>query len=158
MRSKKAPLRSVIPDGKYKSTEVTKLINKVMESGKKSIAERQVYNALEIVKQVSKQDELEVLKTAIENIKPRMEVRSRRVGGAAYQVPMPVTPRRQFALALRWLVSEANKLPNSSHHTFADKLASEILGAYNNEGGSIKKRDDTHRMADANKAFAHFRW
>lgn len=158
MRSKQAPRREVQPDAKYNSLEVAKIINRAMTRGKKTVAEKQVYNALEIIAEKSKKDPIEVLKLALDNIKPKMEVRSRRVGGAAYQVPMPVTPRRQFSLSVRWLVEVANKRPNSAHHTFADKLASEILDASKGEGGTIKKRDDTHKMADANKAFAHFRW
>lgn len=129
-----------------------------MRQGKRTVAERNIYRALDIIKEKTGQDPLEVLKTALDAIKPKMEVRSRRVGGAAYQVPMPVSPRRQFSLSLRWLVTEAGKLPNSSFHTFSEKLAAEIMSAIKGEGGSIKKRDDTHRMAEANKAFSHFRW
>ncbi len=158
MRSKRAPKRQIQPDFKYNSIEVAKLINRSMRNGKKSVAEKQVYRALEIVHQQLKKDELEVLQTALNNIKPKMEVRSRRVGGAAYQVPMPVSPRRQFSLSIRWLVTFANKRPNSAYHTYADKLAAEIIDAYKGEGGAIKKREDTHKMAEANKAFAHFRW
>ena len=101
---------------------------------------------------------LEVLLTALANIKPKTEVRSRRIGGAAYQVPMPVSPRRQFSMSIRWLVEFANKRSNSEYHTYGEKLAAEIMDAYNNQGAAIKKRDDVHRQADANKAFAHFRW
>ncbi len=158
MRSKRAPRRPIQPDFKYNSVEVAKLINRSMRNGKKSVAEKHVYRALEIVRQQLKKDELEVLQTALNNIKPKMEVRSRRVGGAAYQVPMPVSPRRQFSLSIRWLVTFANKRPNSTYHTYADKLAAEIIDAYKGEGGAIKKREDTHKMAEANKAFAHFRW
>ena len=158
MRSKRAPQRSIQPDYKYKSIEVAKLINRSMRNGKKTVAQKHVYRALEIVRQQLKKDELEVLKTSLNNIKPKMEVRSRRVGGAAYQVPMPVSPRRQFSLAIRWLVTFANQRPNSNYHTYADKLAAEIIDAYRGEGGAIKKREETHRMAEANKAFAHFRW
>jgi len=158
MRSKSAPIRKVIPDPRYNSTEVTKIINRVMISGKKSIAIKHVYNALEIIKKETKEKPLDVLLSALDNIKPRVEVRSRRVGGAAYQVPMPVTPRRQLALAIRWLVDYANSRSNSEYHTYGEKLAAEIIDAHKEEGPSIKKRDDVHRMADANKAFAHFRW
>ena len=129
-----------------------------MISGKKSIATKHVYNALELIKKETKKDPLETLILALDNIMPRVEVRSRRVGGAAYQVPMPVTPRRQSALAIRWLVEYAASRSNSEYHTFGEKLAAEILDASREEGPSIKKRDDVHRMADANKAFAHFRW
>lgn len=158
MRAKKAPRRIVQPDAKYNSIEVAKIINRSMRDGKRTVAEKQVYNALEIIANKTKQDPLEVLKQALENIKPKMEVRSRRVGGAAYQVPMPVTPRRQFSLSIRWLITMANKRSNSSHHTYADKLSAEIMDAAQGEGGTIKKREDTHKMAEANKAFAHFRW
>jgi small subunit ribosomal protein S7 len=129
-----------------------------MQNGKKSIAVKLVYTALDKVEAELKTKPLEVLLTSLENIKPRTEVRSRRVGGAAYQVPTPVPPRRQFALSIRWLVENANKRSNSEYHTFADKLAAEIIDAYNETGNAIKKRDDVHRMAEANKAFAHFRW
>lgn len=158
MRAKKAPRRNIQPDSRYNSIEVAKLINRVMQSGKRSVAERHVYNALNIIKDKTKKDEIEILNQALENIKPKMEVRSRRVGGAAYQVPMPVPPRRQFSLSLRWLVAGAQKRSNSTYHTFGEKLAAEILDALNLEGASMKKKEDTHRMADANKAFAHFRW
>jgi small subunit ribosomal protein S7 len=158
MRSKSAPIRKVIPDPRYNSVEVTKIINRVMISGKKSIAVRHVYNALDIIKKETKEKPLDVLLAALENIRPRVEVRSRRVGGAAYQVPMPVTPRRQSALAIRWLVDYAASRSNSEYHTYGEKLAAEVMDAYKEEGPSIKKRDDVHRMADANKAFSHFRW
>lgn len=158
MRSKRAPIRTVIPDPRYNSAEVTKIINRVMISGKKSIAVKHVYNAMDIIKKETKEKPLDILIKALDNIKPRVEVRSRRVGGAAYQVPMPVTSRRQSALAIRWLVDYAASRSNSEYHTFGEKLAAEIVDASREEGPSIKKRDDVHRMADANKAFAHFRW
>jgi len=158
MRSKAANLKRVTGDVKYNSLEVSKLINRSMLDGKKTVAEKQVYNALEILAQKTGQKALDVLMTALNNIKPKTEVRSRRIGGAAYQVPMPVSPRRQFSLSIRWLVEFANKRSNSEFHTYADKLAAEIMDAYNNQGAAIKKRDDVHRMADANKAFSHFRW
>jgi len=158
MRAKKAKLHEILPDAKYGSVEVTKLINRVMISGKKSVAERLVYDALDIVAKETKQKPLDVLLEALTNIKPKTEVRSRRVGGAAYQVPMPVSPRRQFALSIRWLVSYAQTRASSEYHTFAEKLAAEILSAQKSEGAAIKKRDDVHKMAEANKAFAHFRW
>ncbi len=158
MRAKRAPKRQIKPDFKYHSLEVAKLINRSMRNGKKTVAEKHVYRALDLVRQQLNKDELEVLQIALNNIKPKMEVRSRRVGGAAYQVPMPVSPRRQFSLSIRWLVTFANKRSNSAHHTYADKLAAEIIDAYKGEGGAIKKREDTHKMAEANKAFAHFRW
>lgn len=158
MRSKSAKIKATVLDPKYGNAEVAKLINRVMVNGKKIIAERLVYDALNIIEQKSKQKPLDVLLAALANIKPKTEVRSRRIGGAAYQVPMPVSPRRQFSLSIRWLVEFANTKSNSEFHTFAEKLAAEIMDAYNNVGASIKKRDDVHRMADANKAFAHFRW
>lgn len=158
MRAKKPNNPKVYPDPRYNSLEVSKLINRVMIDGKRSVAEKLVYGALDIVAEKTKQNALDVLLAALGNIKPKTEVRSRRVGGAAYQVPMPVSPRRQFSLSIRWLVTFANSKSNSEFHSFAEKLASEIIDAYNNTGAAIKKRDDVHRMADANKAFAHFRW
>lgn len=158
MRAKKAPRRQVTPDPRYQSIEVTKLINRVMVNGKKSVAVKHVYSALEKVGEETGAKPLDVLMTALDNIKPRTEVRSRRVGGAAYQVPMPVQPRRQFSLSLRWLTQYANARSSSEYHSFSDKLAAEILAAYKNEGAAIKKRDDVHRQAEANKAFSHFRW
>ncbi len=158
MRSKSANIRSVAVDGKYKSLEVAKLINRVMVDGKRTVAMRQVYNALDIIEEKTKQKALDVLMLALNTIKPKTEVRSRRIGGAAYQVPMPVSPRRQFSLSIRWLVEYANARSNSEFHSFGEKLAAEILDAGNNLGASIKKRDDVHRMAEANKAFSHFRW
>lgn len=146
------------PDMKYGSIIVSKFINKVMKDGRKSIAAKQVYNALEILAKDSKSDPVEFLKTALENVKPELEVRSRRVGGANYQVPMPVRPERKDSLAIRWIISAASDRPNKTHHTFADKLAAEIKEAHENQGGAVKKKLDTHKMAEANKAFAHFRW
>lgn len=158
MRAKATTVKRVTGDIKYNSLEVAKLINRVMRDGKKVVAEKQVYKALEIVGEKTKLQPIDVLMTALGNIKPKTEVRSRRIGGAAYQVPMPVSPRRQFSLSIRWLVDFSNKRSNSEYHTYGEKLAAEILDAYNNAGAAIKKRDDIHRMADANKAFAHFRW
>lgn len=158
MRAKTASKRQVAPDSKHNSIEVAKLINRVMQSGKKSIATRHVYHALDIAEQKTGQKGLDVLLTALGNIKPKTEVRSRRIGGAAYQVPMPVSPRRQFALSIRWLIEYAGSRSNKEYHTFADKLAAEIVDAAGGVGGAIKKRDDIHKMAEANKAFSHFRW
>ncbi len=158
MRSKTTNTKRVEGDVKYNSLEVAKLINRAMKDGKKVAAEKQVYAALDIVAEKTGQKALDVLMTALSNIKPKTEVRSRRIGGAAYQVPMPVSPRRQFSISIRWLVEYSNSKSNSEYHTYAEKLAAEIMDAYNNAGASIKKRDDVHRMADANKAFAHFRW
>lgn len=134
-----------------------RLINRVMRSGKKSVAEKQVYRALEILKEKS-ESPLSLLEQAIENIKPPMEVRPRRVGGAAYQVPMPVREGRRETLAIRWLIKAANARANKEYHTFAQKLAAEISDASQNAGGAIKKKLDIQRMAEANRAFAHFRW
>lgn len=158
MRSKPANVKRVTGDVKYSSLEVAKLINCLMQDGKKAVAEKQVYLCMKIIEDKMKSKPLDILLAALSNIKPKTEVRSRRIGGAAYQVPMPVSPRRQFALSIRWLVDAAGKRSNSEYHTFGEKLAAEVMDAYNNTGGTIKKRDDVHRMADANKAFAHFRW
>ncbi len=158
MRAKPAGVRKVLGDAKYNSVEVSKLINRVMFDGKKSVAEKQVYKAIELIGTATKRDGLESLKLALTTIAPKMEVRSRRIGGAAYQVPMPVSPRRQFSLGIRWLVTMAEARSNKEYHSFAEKLTAEVVDALNNVGGAIKKRDDIHRMADANKAFAHFRW
>lgn len=158
MRAKSASNKKVQGDVKYNSLEVAKLINRVMQDGKKVVAEKQVYKAMDLLGEKTGAKPLDVLMTALSNIKPKTEVRSRRIGGAAYQVPMPVSPSRQFSLSLRWLVEFAGKRSNSEYHTFGEKLAAEVMDAYNNQGAAIKKRDDVHRMADANKAFAHFRW
>jgi small subunit ribosomal protein S7 len=158
MRTKRAHTREITPDPRYKSRQVTKLIHRVMKSGKKSLAQNQVYAAFDIIQAKSKQQPLTVFEQAIDNIVPRMEVRSRRVGGAAYQVPMPVRGQRGFSLAIRWLVLESNKRQNNEYHTFAEKLAAEILDAVQNEGGAIQRKITSHKMAEANKAFAHFRW
>jgi small subunit ribosomal protein S7 len=158
MRSKRAVIREVAPDAKYGSTKVSRLINYVMLDGKKSVAQKQVYAALEILATQTNRKAVEVLEDVLKNVAPQMEVRSRRVGGAAYQVPMPVRGRRATALSLRWLVDEANKRSNKEFHSFGEKLAAEMIAALNNEGGAIAKRDNSHRMAESNKAFAHFRW
>jgi small subunit ribosomal protein S7 len=158
MRSKKAKIRETEPDLKYKSVKIAKLINCVMRDGKKSVAQAQVYAALEMAAEQSKKKVTDLLDEVLRTITPQMEVRSRRVGGAAYQVPMPVRGRRGFSLAIRWLVEEANKRSNKQYHSFADKLVAEMMDSLNNEGGSINRRDASHRMAESNKAFAHFRW
>ncbi len=147
----------VTPDPLYKSRLLAKIINRTMRDGKKSVAQKQVYQALELLKQ-DHPHPLKLLRQALENIKPQIEVRARRIGGAAYQVPVPVKGNRRESLAIRWLVQYANQRPNKEYHTFANKLAAEIKDAANNEGLAIKKKDITHRMAEANKAFAHFRW
>ncbi len=157
-RSSNIRKREIEPDLIYGSRLVTRLINRVMESGKKDIARKNVYQAFSIIKEKEKKEPLEVFRQAMENMKPIMEVRSRRVGGAAYQVPMPVKGNRKESLAIRWLVLETRRKPNSQFHTFAEKLAAEIIDAYHNTGGAIGKKAQIEKMADANKAFAHFRW
>lgn len=158
MRIKQAPVRATQPDVKYGSTRITKFINYVMRDGKRTVAQKQVYAALDSASKATNRPPIEVFEEAIKAITPQMEVRSRRVGGAAYQVPMPVKPRRGFALALRWLIEEANKRSNSEHHTFSEKLKAEMLDALSNQGGAVARKETAHRMADANRAFAHFRW
>jgi small subunit ribosomal protein S7 len=147
--------REIPPDPIYNSVLIQKLINKVMLNGKKSIAEKIVYGAMEIIKEKTKKDPLEVVEKAIQNATPLLEVRPRRVGGATYQVPVEVSPRRGLSLALRWIVRSARERKGMP---MKEKLASEILDAYNNTGGAIKKKDEMHRMAEANRAFAHYRW
>jgi small subunit ribosomal protein S7 len=158
MRSKRAKIREVSPDTKYQSVKVARFINYVMLDGKKSVAQKQVYEAMSILEEKTKKKAVEAFDEVLDIVAPQMEVRSRRVGGAAYQVPMPVKPRRAFSLALRWIIGEATKRSNRDFHTFGSKLAAEMLDALNNQGGAIAKRDGAHRMADANKAFSHFRW
>lgn len=136
---------------------VGKLINHIMRDGKKSVAERAVYDAFTIVKE-KHENPLEVFQEALKNIMPQMEVRSRRIGGAAYQVPVQVRGNRKTALALRWLIGEARSRPHNEYKTFAKKLAAEILDAAKGEGGAVRKRELAHKMADANRAFSHFRW
>ena len=158
MRAKKNYVRTVVPDSKYNSGVVAKLINAVMLEGKKTVAAKQVYDALSLIKEQTKSDEIAYLGQALENVKPQMEVRSRRVGGASYQVPTPVRNERKQTLAIRWLTAAARDRSNSSYHSFAAKLAAEIVDAHGEIGNAIKKKLDPHRMADANKAFSHFRW
>jgi small subunit ribosomal protein S7 len=134
---------------------VTKFINYAMSDGKKSVAERAIYNAFDIIKDKSGQDGVDVFRTALNNVKPSVEVKSRRIGGATYQVPVEVRPERRTQMAMRWIIGFARSRPE---HTFAERLAAELMMASKNEGPSIKKREDTHRMAEANKAFAHCRW
>ena len=157
-RGKKIEKRQISKDPLYGSSLVQKLINRTMKDGKKSVAQHQVYRAFEILEEKTKSDPLVVFNQALENIKPQMEVRPRRIGGAAYQVPMPVRGERQVSLAIRWLILAARARSNREFHTFAEKLAAEILDAAAGTGGAVKKKEDTHRMAEANKAFAHFRW
>jgi small subunit ribosomal protein S7 len=137
---------------------ITKLINRVMKSGKKNAAREQVYRALDLVKAKTNQDPLQFFLSALENIKPQMEVHARRIGGAAYQVPVPVRGPRRDSLAIRWLIYAARERSNTEFHNFAEKLAAELIDAAGNAGAAVKKKLDMHRMAEANKAFAHFRW
>ena len=147
--------RDVLPDPMYNSKLVTRLINNVMYDGKKGVAQKIVYGAFEIVNEKTGKDALEAFQEALENIMPVLEVKSRRVGGATYQVPMEVRPERRQTLGLRWLTVYAR---SRSEKTMKERLAGEIMDALNNTGGACKKREDTHKMAEANKAFAHFRW
>ena len=155
MRRNRAPRRTVEPDVKYNSEVVSRFINKVMHGGKKSVAQRIVYDAIEIAEGRAKKPGLEVFELAVKNVTPLLEVRPRRVGGATYQIPMEVRHDRRISLALRWLLAAARSRNGKS---MAEKLAAEIMDATNNQGSAVKKKDDTHRMADANKAFAHYRW
>jgi len=155
MRKKRAPKREIKLDPKYKSKLVTQLINKIMLDGKRSAAQKIVYGALEIAEQELNKPPLEVLDKVLENVKPMVEVRARRVGGASYQVPVEIRPERRLSLALRWIVTFARKRHEKS---MTRKLASEFIDAFNNQGGSIKKKEDMHRMAEANRAFAHYKW
>lgn len=142
----------------YGDLLVAKLINRAMYDGKKSTSQSQIYKGFEIVKEKTGQDALEAFRQALANIKPTMEVRPRRVGGAAYQVPMPVRGSRQDSLAIRWMIAAARARSNSQYHTFAEKIAAEIIDAINEEGGAVKKRQEMERVAEANRAFAHFKW
>ena len=150
-----AEKREVLPDAKYGDKVLTKFMNNLMIDGKKSVAERIVYNAFDRVEEKLKKAPVEVFHEALDNIKPNLEVRSRRVGGATYQVPVDVRPERREALAIRWLISAAQ---NRNENTMEERLAGELLDAVNNRGTAVKKREDTHKMADANKAFSHYRW
>ena len=150
--------RKISSDPLFGDVLLAKFINRVMRSGKKSVAEKNVYETLKKIKEKLNQEGLLVFRQAIENVKPQMEVRTRRIGGAAYQIPMPVKGDRRESLAIRWIIQAAQKRQGEEYHTFVDKLTAEILDAYNNTGGAIKKKEDTHRMAESYKAFAHFRW
>ena len=153
-RKRKAPVRKVYPDPKFHSEVVSKFINSIMYDGKRSTAEKILYTALEKMK-TKNQDPLKIFNTAISNVKPNLEVRSRRVGGATYQVPVEVKTNRSQALALRWILAASRKRKNK---TMAEKLFFELMDASQNKGSAVKKREDTHKMAESNKAFAHFRW
>ena len=147
--------REILPDPLYNSQLVTKFVNTVMERGKKSLAEGILYGALNKVAEKTQDDPMKTFKKAIENVKPALEVKSRRVGGSTYQVPVEVRPNRRTSLAIRWLIDYANQ---RGEKTMREKLAGELLDAANLRGGAVKKKDDTHKMAEANKAFAHYRW
>ena len=154
-RKRKAPKKLPVIDPKYKSTIIPKLINSIMYDGKKTIAEQIIYDAIDKIKTKSKDEPLNVFNDAINNIRPTVEVRSRRVGGATYQVPMEVRPKRAQTLAMKWIVDSAVK---RNEKTMRERVANEILDAFNNKGNAVKKREETHKMADANRAFSHFRW
>ncbi len=154
-RRREVPVRTPVPDPVYNSTLVSKFINCMMWSGKKSVSERIFYGAMDKIRRITGEDPLPIFKRAVENAKPVVEVKSRRVGGANYQVPIEVRPARRQSLALRWLIGNAR---SRSEHRMADRLGSELLDAARGRGTTIKRKDDVHRMAEANKAFAHFRW
>ena len=154
-RKRSAPKKIPIIDSKYKSTIIPKLINSIMYDGKKIIAEKIVYDALEKIKSKTKDEPINIFNDAIKNVRPTVEVRSRRVGGATYQVPVEVKSKRSQALALRWLIDASRKRKDKN---MSDKIFNEIYDAYQNRGSAIKKKEDTHKMAESNKAFAHFRW
>ena len=155
MRKRQAVKRDVLPDPIYNSKVVTKLINQIMQDGKKGTAQKILTDAFDIIKNTTNEDPYEVYLKALENVKPALEVKSRRVGGSNYQVPVEVTPARSQALALRWLTKYSRERGGKG---MADNLANEIIDAANGTGAAVKKREDTHRMAEANKAFAHYRW
>jgi small subunit ribosomal protein S7 len=154
-RRHKAEKREVIPDAKYGDVVLAKFMNSIMYEGKKSVAEAIVYGAFDAIESKSKQEPLPLFKQALENVAPAIEVRSRRVGGATYQVPVEVRPERRQALAIRWIINAAR---GRNDKTMVDRLSAELMDAANNRGNAVKKREDTHRMAEANRAFAHYRW
>ena len=154
-RRREVPKRKINPDPKFRNRMVSKFINKMMLGGAKSTSEQALYGAFDIIEQRYKQDPLEVFKKAIENVKPKLEVKSRRVGGATYQVPVEVRTGRRLALAMRWIIGYSR---SRGEQTMRERLAAEFVDASQNRGASIKKREDTHKMAEANKAFAHYRW
>ena len=154
-RRRVAEKREVLPDPKYNSKVVSKFMTAIMQDGKKSTAENICYGAFEVIKEKTGNDPLKVFKAALENVKPLVEVKPRRVGGATYQVPVEIRPQRRMALASRWLISYSR---GRGEKTMRERLAGELMDAFNNTGSSIKKKEDTHKMAEANKAFAHYRW
>ena len=154
-RRREVPKRDILPDPKFGNVEVSKFVNVLMQEGKKAVAERIIYGALEQIQKKSGKDPIEVFVTALNNARPMVEVKSRRVGGATYQVPVEVRPSRRLALAMRWTIDAARKRGETS---MPRKLAAELVDAAESRGGAVKKREETHRMAEANKAFAHYRW
>jgi len=154
-RRREVPKREILPDPLYNSQLVTKFVNVVMRYGKKTVAERILYDALDVIRERTEEDPVKVFKKAIDNVKPAVEVKSRRVGGSTDQVPGEVRPARRLALSMRWIIQSAQ---NRNEKTMNMRLANELMDAAQNRGSAIKKKDDTHRMADANKAFAHYRW
>jgi small subunit ribosomal protein S7 len=154
-RRREVPKRDILPDPKHASKLVAKFVNNIMRKGKKSVAEKILYESFDIIAQRTKQDPLEVFKKALDNVKPVLEVKSRRVGGSTYQVPVEVRNVRRTALAIRWIINYSQQ---RSEKSMTLKLAGELIDAANNRGASVKKKEDTHRMAEANKAFAHYRW
>lgn len=155
MRRRRPQKREILPDPKFGSVLATKFMNSMMYSGKKAVAERQFYKAIDIAKERTGEDGLEVFTAAIRNVEPVLEVKSRRVGGSTYQVPVEIRPSRKTALAIRWVISYAR---SRNDKNFSMRLANELIAAFKKEGGAFRKREDVHRMAEANKAFAHFRW
>jgi len=154
-RRREVPKRRILPDPKYKDKLISKFTNTIMLSGKKAVAEGILYGALDVIQERFKEDPLEVFRKALDNVKPKLEVKSRRVGGATYQVPVEVRPERRVALAMRWLVTYAR---DRGEKTMQERLAGELRDAAEGRGNAVKKKDDTHKMAEANKAFAHYRW
>ena len=155
MRRRSAPERQILPDPKFQSKLAARFINTMMQGGKKSVAEREFYRALELVDDKMDKPGIEIFEKAVRTVEPLLEVKSRRVGGSTYQVPVEVRPKRKVALAMRWIITYTR---NRNEKTFAERLANELMAAYKKEGSSFKKREDVHKMAEANKAFAHFRW
>ena len=155
-RRREVPKREILPDPLYSSQLITKFVNVVMKDGKKTVAEQLLYDALEIIRERTEDDPVKVFKKAVDNVKPTLEVKSRRVGGSNYQVPIEVNPNRRLSLSIRWLVQYSRSRGDGK--TMHEKLANEFMDAANLRGGAVKKKEDTHRMAEANKAFAHFRW
>jgi small subunit ribosomal protein S7 len=154
-RRRETPKREVLPDPVYSSELCSRLVNKIMERGKKSLSEQVFYGAMDLIRDRTGEDPMKILKKALDNVKPILETKSRRVGGSTYQVPMEVSPTRRTSLGIRWVVSYAR---SRGEKTMRERLANEVLDAANNRGGAVKKKEDVHRMAEANKAFAHYRW